>query len=130
MTAVPPLDDELTPLEGCRALAALEEVDEVDVVDSPDEVEVLDELDAVAPEAEVEDEVVPGIVAALTALNAATPATPTSAAPTVSRWSRRRAASRARMRRSVLCVRSMVGSLDPSAVPNVGNGLEVPGKAR
>ena len=124
LTAWPPLDEELTPLEGCRVFEMLEDVDEVDESDESDEVdesEVLDELDAVVPFDDVEEEVVPGIVSALTALNTPTPAKAASAAPTVNRSSRRRAASRACTRRSVTWVRSMGESMGLVALPNVGN---------
>ena len=113
MTAVGLLDDELTPLEDCRPSDELEVMDGLDV----------DDVEAIAPDDEAEAEVVPGIVAALTAPKTPTPATAASAAPTVSRLSRRTAASRACMRRSVLCVRSMGERFGPAAVPNVGNGL-------
>ena len=87
MTVVPPSDDELTPLEDWSPLD-----EDVDVLD---EVEALD-VEELAVWVEDEVEVVPGMVAALTALKTPTPATAANAAPVVSRWSRLRAASRAR----------------------------------
>ena len=87
MTVVPPPDDELTPLEDWSPLD-----EDVDVLD---ELEVL-EVEELAVWVENEVEVVPGMVAALTALKTPTPATAANAAPVVSRWSRLRAASRAR----------------------------------
>jgi len=89
VTAMPPPDEELTPLEDWSPLD-----EDVDVLD---EVEVL-EVEELAVWAEDEVEVVPGMVAALTALKTPTPATAANAAPVVSRWSRLRPASRARTR--------------------------------
>lgn len=117
MTAVPPLDAELTPVEVWRPdeLDELDEFVELDVVDwvSSDEVEVAELLAGVA-------EVLPGMVAALTALNSPTPATAAKAAPTVRRLSRRIAASRARIRRSVAWVLSMANTVGLSAKSYVG----------
>ena len=87
MTVVPPSDDELTPLEDWSPLD-----EDVDVLD---ELEVL-EVEELTVWVEDEGAVVPGMVAALTALKTPTPATAANAAPVVSRWSRLRAASRAR----------------------------------
>ena len=87
MTAVPTVDEELTPEEAWRPL--------VDAV-----LEVLDEIDEEAS-VEAAAEPLPGIVAALTALNTPRAATAAMAAPTVSRLSMRRAASRACTLRSV-----------------------------
>jgi hypothetical protein len=83
----------VTPLDDCSPED--EVVEELDVLV---DVEVLDEVDDVVPVVDVEDEL-PGIVAALTALKRPRPATAANAAPTVSRLSRRRAASRAYIRR-------------------------------
>ena len=89
MTVMPPPDEEVTPLEDWSPLD-----EDVDVLD---EVEALD-VEELAVWVEDEVEVVPGMVAALTALKTPSPATAAKAAPVVSRWSRLRAASRARTR--------------------------------
>jgi len=86
---MPPPDEEVTPLEDWSPLD-----EDVDVLD---EVEALD-VEELAVWVEDEVEVVPGMVAALTALKTPSPATAAKAAPVVSRWSRLRAASRARTR--------------------------------
>ena len=80
---MPPPDEEVTPLEDWSPLD-----EDVDVL----------EVEELAVWVEDEGAVVPGMVAALTALKTPTPATAANAAPVVSRWSRLRAASRARTR--------------------------------
>jgi len=87
VTVMPPPDEEVTPLEDWSPLD-----EDVDVLD---ELEVL-EVEELTVWVEDEGAVVPGMVAALTALKTPTPATAANAAPVVSRWSRLRAASRAR----------------------------------
>ena len=69
-------EEELTPLEDCRPLED-EEVDELDEVEEV-ELEVPDEVEAVGV---LEDEEVPGMVAALTALRRPTPAKAAKAVP-------------------------------------------------
>ena len=139
VTAWPLLDDELTPLEDRRlpdeadALVEGVEPDElvpptdVGVVAAPEEEALEAELEAPAVAVELDE--LPGIVAALTALKTPTAATAAKAAPTVSRFSSRRAASRARMRCSARCVFSMSNSVALVVRPNVGDGWEVPGRA-
>ena len=80
----------------------------------PDDV-VEDLLDVDVVDAEL-----PGIVAALTALRRPTAASAAAAAPTVRRFSSRRAASRAWMR-----VVSMFASLWDEAGVELGTGLEI-----
>ena len=111
MTVMPPPDDELTPLEDWSPLD-----EELDVLD---EVEVLEVVELAVWVEEEEEELSPGIVAALTALKTPTPATAANAAPVVSRWSRLRAASRARTRSDVWLVRSMVKSLGKPSRPYI-----------
>jgi hypothetical protein len=117
VTAWPPVAAAPPPLEGSSPEDELEELVE--------EAAVLADDVAVVPVAAVELDDVPGMVAALTALKTPTAATAANAAPTVSRFRSRRAASRARMRCSE-CVLSMVDSLATAARPNVGEGCEVP----
>jgi len=83
------------------------------------EVEVLEVVELAVWVEEEEEELSPGIVAALTALKTPTPATAANAAPVVSRWSRLRAASRARTRSDVWLVRSMVKSLGKPSRPYI-----------
>jgi hypothetical protein len=87
---------------------------------------LVDDVDADVSFEEVDD--APGIVAALTALKAPRPATAVIAAPTVSRLSVRRAASRARILSSVLSVLPMATSVGATSQPYVGNCCEVPEK--
>ena len=90
VTVVPLPEEELTPPDACSPPDA-----EVEVL--LDEVEVLDvDVLAVRVEDEDEDDVSPGMVAALTALKTPTAAAAASAATTVSRLSSRSAASLAR----------------------------------
>jgi hypothetical protein len=126
VTTWPPLDEELTPLDDCRPPTELEGLEELAGLSEVEELEGLGEESTVEAELAVpvvavalDDE--PGMVAALTALKTPTAATAANAAPTVSRFSSRRAASRARMRFSA-CVFSMVDSLRLAARPNVGEG--------
>ena len=111
VTATGVLDDELTPLDGCRALEELEV--ELELVDD----EVADVFDAWEVEADV-----PGMVAALTAANTPTPATAPAAAPTVRRCSKRKAASRERTLAWVALVVSMAPSLPEAAKPYLRAG--------
>jgi hypothetical protein len=122
VTASPPVAAAPTPLEGSSPEDELEELVELLEVE---EVPVLADEVAVVPVAAVVLDDVPGMVAALTALKTPTAATAANAAPTVSRFRSRRAASRARMRCSE-CVLSMVDSLAAAARPNAGEGCEVP----
>ena len=97
-TATPELADELTGVgEAWRPL-------EVDVEVVPEDVAVL----AVAPE---DVAAVPGIVYALTAPRRPTPATAPKASPAVRRLSVLVAASRARIRLSVMFLFSMIPTL-------------------
>jgi hypothetical protein len=94
------------------------------VVASPDEVLVEDddEEDVVVVLVDVPaDELlaVPGIVLALMAPNMPTPMTAVIAAPVVSRFSRRRAESRARTRAWIVSFFSMTVSLDPPSKPSL-----------
>ena len=66
---------------------------ELELEDEVESVELLESVDELA--VEVVESVVPGIVAAPTALKMPRPATAARPAPTVRRWRRRRAASRA-----------------------------------
>ena len=115
MTATGVLDDELTPLEGCRPLEELEV--ELELVDDEVADEVADVFDAWEVEADV-----PGMVAALTAANTPTPATAPAAAPTVRRCSKRKAASRERTLAWVALVVSMAPSLPEAAKPYLRAG--------
>ena len=114
-------DEELTPEDCCRPLL---EVDEL----APDDVPVDDVLDCAVPDdAAVDawspDEVdVPGFVSALAAPNSATAAIEARPAPTVSRFRRRSAASRAAARRRVAVMDSMVVRLGPGPKPSLRAG--------
>jgi len=117
-TATPPPDEEPTPLEDFSPLDEEDEDEEDEDVDVLDEVEVL-EVAEVAVSLDAEEELVPGMVAALTAPKTPTPATAANAAPNVRRLSSRIAASRARTRMAVWSVLSMGYSLAEGAKPHL-----------
>jgi hypothetical protein len=112
VTATAPPDEELTPLDGCRLADELDD-DDVDEVDD----EVADGFAACAVDVDV-----PGMVAALTAAKIPTPASEPAAAPTVRRWSNRRAASRERTLAWVALVVGMGLSLPDGAKSYLGGG--------
>jgi hypothetical protein len=102
-TALPD-DEELTELEDCRLLD--DELADVDAVD---------ELDAW-----LDDDAVPGTVAALTAPSTPTPANAPIAAPNVSRSSKRNASSRERTLSLAVCVDCMSTSVRVAAKASLG----------
>jgi hypothetical protein len=110
-TATPELDEELTvPEEGWSALGAVLVEDELELVELEDV-----ELDVLVAAPDDEEAAVPGMVRALTVPKMPTPARAAKAKPAVSRLSKDRALSRARILASEGFARSMlVRMLPPS----------------